>query len=117
MPRGLLLDKAHNEWIADRRIGIRHAADRCEAARGRRVQSGLDRLFVFLPRLAEMHMHVAKSRHDDGSLQIANLAIGSQAAANALDDTVSNLDVNIRLIEILRRIDEPSVLKKKIHRR
>ena len=56
--RGALADILGDRGVVVHRIGVRHAGDRREAAGRRGARPGLDRLLVFVSRLAQMHVHV-----------------------------------------------------------
>ena len=64
---GADLARAPHDQLGDRalvvdRLGVRHAADGREAARGRRARAGLDVFLVFLTRLAQVDVEVDQTR-------------------------------------------------------
>ena len=74
-------NKSRHARVVVHRLRIRHAAHRGEAALRRRTCASFDRLRIFLPGFAQVHVNVDKSRRDDQSTGIENFQpIGRRTA-------------------------------------
>ena len=73
----------HRALVVDR-LGVRHAADRGEPARGRRARAGLDVLLVLLTGLAQVDVQVDQPGHDPQVLDVDDPA--ADQPAPDLDD-------------------------------
>ena len=125
--------------IVDRRLGICHAHNRCEAALGCRRRPGKYVLLIGKPRIPEMHMCIHKSRRNHQSCRVNHveciLLIIHITAANNISSltyaggclsliehihslvpghhNLSTIDKNIHdLIHTVHRVNNPAVFYK-----
>jgi hypothetical protein len=66
----LLDDETRDRRIVVDRIGIRHRAHARPTARDRRRRARLNRLFILLPRLAQVRVQVYETGRDDETLRV-----------------------------------------------
>ena len=76
-PRPLQDELRHRRAVVHR-VGVGHARQRGEAARERGRHAGRDRLFVFVARLAEVHVHVDQTgKHEEPAGIHDRVALGA----------------------------------------
>src|SRR5437899_2594781 len=92
---GLVQDELRHRLVVVHRRRVRHAADAGEAARDGCRRAGLDRLLVFEPRLAQMHVQVDESRQDPlaGGVQRGGTGWYGQSLTDLHDLSVLDQDV------------------------
>jgi hypothetical protein len=107
-----LQDELRDRRVVVDRVRVRHAGHGREAARHRRLRARRDRLFVFLPRLAQMDVNVDQPGRDDTTRrQFHDLSrTGRQVAADARDAAVLDQDVEFS-VAARNRIDHVNVLQ------
>ena len=114
--RGEFANKNDRRRSIDRRIRVRRAGDRRKAAGDRGERSGRDRFRVFAARFAEVDVHVDQPRRDDfiGRVDFGGVfrRLRSGFGAERGDFAVDDQEVG-DLVEVLRRVDDASVLNKK----
>ena len=115
--RGLLNDKASNRGIVINRVRIRHGADRREAAGdGCRGAAG-NRFLVFVPRFAQMDVHVDEAGCDDqaGGVKDLDAVRNGVAMARTPDDAAILEQKVLTRIDPLRRINDVSIFDQQTH--
>ena len=99
--------------VVERRGGVRHAGDRGEAAPRRGAGSRLDRLLLFLPRLAQVHVDVHEPGTDHGALHRQHLGgtaladLGGRVLPQAGDLAVHDPEI-LHAVDAARGIEDPT---------
>lgn len=88
------------------RLGVRHAGHRRKAAGRRSRRASFDRLFLFLARLPQVHVHIDQARRYDATGRVkASSAV--ERAAEGGNDALGDDDVR-NLVDLLAGIDYAS---------
>ena len=111
-PTRLAHDEPDGRLVVGHRIGIRHRADGRESACRGRARAARHRLFVFVARLAQVHMQIHETRRHHLALHVAHEgAFGRpQPAAHARDLAVLNQHVR-GLVHVATRVDHVPTLE------
>jgi hypothetical protein len=105
----LRLHEAHHTLVVAHRVGVGHGADRGEPAGRRRHGAGRDGLEIFLPRLAQVDVHVDQSRshHLAAGIHHHGARRRAEVASDGLDLALEQVHVR-GLVDLPRRIDHPA---------
>jgi hypothetical protein len=114
--RRLLEHELRDAGVIVHRIGVGHARNTCEAAGNRRSRPRRDRFFVFLPRLAQVHVDVDEPRrHDPPARDLEDVGAGDrQIPANPRNAAVLDSHVE-RTVPAVCRIDHPPAFQQQLH--
>ena len=111
--RGILLGPIENVFrdggVVVDGVGIRHTGHLCESARHRRSASARQVFLVFLPRLAQMGMHVDETGRDPRPFGVQKLrSLDGEIRADTEDPTVFDQTIHFS-IDFLARIQESTI--------
>ena len=100
----------------DRWLGVRHAADRGEAAAGRRLRAGGDRLLVLEAGVAQVAVEVDETGADDEAGGVDRLRpVGSQVRPDGGDAPVGDEEV-AHEVDVPSRVEDASVTDEQLRR-
>jgi hypothetical protein len=107
---GFRLDEMHDGLVVDGRVGVGHAGHRRDPPGHRRVGARDDGLFVLIPRLAQVHMHIHEARRDRQALGVEDLVgLDLEALAHLGDDAVLDEDIGLA-VPLVDGIDDVAAL-------
>ena len=109
-------DESDRRLIVGDGLGVRHRADRGEAARGRRARARRDRLDILASGLAQMAVHVDEARRDERARAVEHLgAIGVRRGPRPIASTFpSRSSTSATSSRPVRRIDHVSALEQHV---
>jgi hypothetical protein len=104
--------ESHGRLIVGDRLGIGHCAQGGEPSGGGGASACFDGLDVLASRFTQVAMHIDESGADDGTGAIENVhAVGNVAPEILLGDAATDYQQVPRIVDVLRRIDNPAVGK------
>ncbi len=114
--RRLLEDELRDAGVIVDRLGVRHAGNGGEPSGDCRRRARRDRLFVLLPRLAQVNVHVDQTGHDQrASSDLEHLcAVDREIPGHPSDTSVLDQHVE-RAVTVSGRVDYPSALEQQLH--